>query len=53
MSVKPFMVSSGLAWSGWSRVLLSEAAAGGEVRRPGRQVAVRLGADIDGVLSGL
>lgn len=44
--------------AGWSRGLApvagAAAAAGtGEVRRRGRQVAAGLGADIDGVLSGL
>lgn len=51
-----FVVWSGLdlSWSGlavWS--VVAAAGAAGEVRRPGRQVAARLGADIDGVLSGL
>lgn len=47
-----------LVWSGWlvswsGRSVVAAAGAAGEVRRPGRQVAARLGADIDGVLSGL
>lgn len=48
-------LSRGVVWqAGWSRGLVSvAAAAAGEVRRPGRQVAAGLGADIDGVLSGL